>query len=135
MSTINQYFKTKKFNAIQQSFLRQCNKTTECTELQTELDCNTDDAWAEQKSVYENKIIALETDKKNISHKYDQLKAKYVQLLQVLLQLEAKNQKLELLQATEKTSTPMINEVQLQVSSIVQKILPIQITVLSHLYV
>lgn len=99
--------------AIEKSFLEQCEEKTK----NVELNHNRVDVWAKERVAYENKIIALETEKKSISSKYEQLKAKHVKLLQVLMQLETKNQKLEMHPATETISVPKLDNVQLQVSS------------------
>lgn len=94
MSSIRNYFKTNQLNAIEKSFLQQCEEKTEITELD-----RNEESWAKEKTAYEDKIIALESEKKNISLKYERLKEKHVHLLQLLMQLETKNQKLELFQA------------------------------------
>lgn len=118
MSDIQKYFKSKNITAIEKSFLKQCEKNTESSDL----DDNKDDVWAKEKIAYENKITALEHEKKSISLKYENLKTKHVQLLQLLMQLEKKNQTLESRQVTETTPIPIpkLDYVQLQVSNSAQ---------------
>lgn len=112
MSDIQKYFKSKSITAIEKSFLKQCEKKTESSDF----DHNKEDDWAKEKITYENKIVALEHEKKKISLKYEQLKAKHVQLLQLLMQLEKKNQTLELHQVAKTIPIPKLDYVQLQVS-------------------
>lgn len=90
--------KPKNMGAIQKAFLLQTNRHEENTlkvsiAVQKEPPSN----WLKEKNILEDKIKALENEKQHIQTKYDKLKTKHVGLLQTLLNLEEKNQNLNLI--------------------------------------
>lgn len=88
MSGLDKYFKSKKSNPIEEEFIRQLE--------QTKKDSNgPDDERDKEKQKFESTINSLENENRDIKQKYERLKAKHVQLLQVLLSQEQKIQTLE----------------------------------------
>lgn len=88
---MEKYFKSIKKNPIEEEFLRQCEQTEQSEQRANETQID----WANEKSKLENTIAQLKVEKDNYKNKYDHLKAKHIQLLQVLLKIEEKNQNLE----------------------------------------
>lgn len=88
MSGLNKYFKSTKSNPIEEEFIRQLE--------QAKKDSNgPDDERDKEKQKFESTINSLENENRDIRQKYERLKAKHVQLLQVLLSQEQKIQTLE----------------------------------------
>lgn len=87
MSGIQKFFKTKNPNSIQMAFLRQ---TEEKENVKLQNECT------DEQQLLKNKIEILEIENRDLKKKYDNLKSKHVNLLQVLLKLEEKNQLLEM---------------------------------------
>lgn len=96
MSNLHAFFKPKKTNAIEEAFLKQC----ELVEKE-KIESNAQSKCDEQIIILENVIKTLKTEKEDIHSKYENLKKKHTQLLQVLLKLEVKNEELSLKQHKE----------------------------------
>lgn len=84
---MNKYFKSKKPSSIETSFIRQCDENNSASTENIELS-------PQRENELLNKIKVLQVEKDHIRKKYEKLKDKHVQLLQTLLHLEEKNQKL-----------------------------------------
>lgn len=90
-TNINTYFKTNQCDAIQKEFLRQCQEI-DCSEATNKVEL----LWPPEKTRLENEIQSLHREKDEIATKYEKLKKKHIELLQTLLNLELKNQEMEL---------------------------------------
>lgn len=88
MSGLEKYFKSTKSNPIQDEFIRQC------AEIKKEVN-EPKNEDIEQKLKLQSVIDSLKIENREIKQKYERLKAKHVQLLQVLLTQEQKVQNLE----------------------------------------
>lgn len=89
MSSLEKYFKSKKSNPIQDEFIRQLEQNKKESD-------GPENVHIKEKLKFESKINSLESENRDIKQKYDRLKAKHVQLLQLLLTQEQKIQSLEL---------------------------------------
>lgn len=93
---IDKIFKKTKLDVIEQAFLSQCYKKKDDDEKSEEVERECQEKnFARQKTDFENTIKGLQSENEQIKTKYDKLKAKHIELLQTLLGLEGKNQKLE----------------------------------------
>lgn len=88
MSDISKYFKSKKTNSIENSFILQCQQ-------EEEEETKPPNEWENEKMLLERKIETLQIEKREVLKKYENLKTKHMQLLQLLFKLEKKNQDLE----------------------------------------
>lgn len=94
---IDKIFKKTKLDVIEQAFLSQCDTKKDddkSEEEEVERECE-EKKFAREKTDFENTIKGLQTENQQIKTKYDKLKAKHIDLLQTLLGLEGRNQKLE----------------------------------------
>lgn len=96
--------KPKNIGAIQKAFLLQANRNKE-DEQKVSVDVPKEPSsnWLKEKKILEDKIKAVEYEKQQIQAKYEKLKSKHFGLLQTLLNLEEKNQNLELKLGSMKT--------------------------------
>lgn len=95
---MDKFFQNKKINTIERAFSRQCELS-----LSDENDINKDceptedlNDWLKQKIDLEDKIKVLIHENKDLKLKYEKVKSKHMKLLQVLLCVEEKNQRLEM---------------------------------------
>lgn len=103
MSGLEKYFKSKKSNPIQEEFIRQYEQQQKETQ-------EPEEEWMKEKSKLHSTINSLESENRSIKQKYERLKAKHVELLQMLLTKELKIQSLEnrcgsLVENSEKTKS------------------------------